>query len=225
MLWAGWATGRSIRRRVRLAAVVLGVVGALGATSCSLNRGDSVAAVGDSITSLDEPAMRAELGDDYDLFVSGSFGKTVAQVMAQAAVIAPTGYDQVIINLGTNDVIQGIPTESSMSSMSETIALFDSAECIHLVDLNENMVDAATDRSVSAEATNFNAALRELAATDSRISIIEWSVPTSETLNDAAPPWSTLTTDSIHPTDEGNEVLNDLYDDALSSCGSPFGGL
>ena len=186
-------------------------------TGCS-NAGDSVAVVGDSITALDESTLKEQLGDRYELFVTGNFGRTVAEVMPEAEVLAQRDYDQVIINLGTNDVLQALPVDTSMAAMREMIALFDTARCIHLVNINEHMIvqDTATSRTPQAE--QFNSALEELVRSDGRLSIIDWNEVAAGALNDQQPPSSTLTEDSIHPTAEGNTELNQLYKEALDGC-------
>ncbi len=186
---------------------------------CASNKGDSVAVLGDSITTLDRADMQAQLGGDFKLTISGNFGKTVSEVMPEAKVVSSRTYDQVIINLGTNDSIGNLPVDSSMASLQKMIDMFGSAKCIHLVNINENMVDIANGQSVAAPAKRFNAGLQQLANSDNRLSIIDWNAETSATLNNKQPPWSTLTKDSVHPTAEGNRKLNDLYRKAINDCG------
>lgn len=41
-------------------------------------------------------------------------------------------------------------------------------------------------------------------------------------MNQDDPPTSTLTKDSIHPNEEGNRRLNDLYANALNDCDNPL---
>lgn len=205
-----------IRRAVTCTLMALLALASV-ATGCS-NAGDSVAVVGDSITALDESTLKEQLGDRYALFVTGNFGKTVAEVMPEAKVLAQRDYDQVIINLGTNDVLRALPVDTSMAAMREMIGLFDTARCIHLVDINEHMIvqDTATSRTPQAE--EFNSALEDLARSDGRLSIIDWNEVAAGALNDQQPPWSTLTEDSIHPTGDGNAELNQLYQEALDGC-------
>ena len=202
-----------------MASIAGGVVlTALVATGCS-NTGDSVAVVGDSITALDQTAMDEQLGSDYELVVTGNFGKTVAEVMPEATVLAQRDYDQVIINLGTTDVLKDLDVGTSMDAMRQMIALFDSAECIHLVNINEHMVvQDSTAASRTTQAATFNTALEELATTDRRLSIIDWNEVAAGALDDQDPPVSSLTEDSIHPTADGNTELNQLYASALSGC-------
>ena len=208
----------SVRRVLMAGAISMAVAALLvGATACS-SSGDAVAVVGDSITALDQPALEEDLGDSYRFTVTGNFGKTVAEVLPNAEVVAASKPSQVIVNLGTNDVLQGLPVDTSMTAMRQMIDLFPSARCIHLVNVNEHMVVQDTRTSRAAQAQRFNAALEDLAAGDGRVSIIDWNEVAAGELNDEEPPFSSLTEDSIHPTAAGNTQLNELYATALADC-------
>lgn len=193
------------------------VVLALGGCA-NPNEGDSVAVLGDSITTFDESDMTDRLGDTYELVISGNFGKTAAEVMPEAEFLAARSYDQVIINLGTNDVFTGTEVTSSMDTLSTMVSMFADARCVHLVNINENMVEMKSGTPMTEGARAFNEALDGLAAADERISIIDWAGETADTLNDARPPYSELTFDSVHLTEQGNKRLNSLYARALRRC-------
>ena len=210
--------GRGPARCV-LAALALVALGSGLLASCSDNRGDSVAVLGDSITTLDETDIRTQLGDEFSFTISGNFGKTVAEVLPEAEIVATRPHDQLIINLGTNDVLQGLPVADSMKSLEQMIAMYDTSRCIFLVNINEHMVDQRTGKSVSDQAKQFNRSLSDLAKTDGRISIIDWNSTAATQLNGANPPYSDLTSDSIHPTQEGDTLLNELYRKSLEGCG------
>lgn len=216
----GGAGPRSRVWRVALIAVALSCTALT--MGCANNKGDSVAVLGDSITTLDQADMQQQLGGDFKLTISGNFGKTIGEVMPEAEVVATRTYDQVIINLGTNDALGNVPTADSKQSLEKMISLFNSAKCIHLVNINENMVDQANGQSVSAVAKELNGVINDLAKASKQISVIDWNSETAGTLNNKTPPWSTLTKDSVHPTEEGNTQLNKLYADALNDCQNPM---
>lgn len=182
------------------------------------NSGDQVAVVGDSITSLDKPALQEDLGGTYDLTIVGDFGATISEVMPAAQLVAGEEPQQVVINLGTNDVIAAGNLAESVSTLAAMVDTFDAAECVHLVNINEHMVELSTGESRRQQAEQFNSALEDLAGDRERVSIIGWNDVVESTLDDDDPPTSTLTKDSIHPTQEGNGRLNDLYAEALSGC-------
>lgn len=197
------------------------VIVALVGAGCA-NAGDRVAVLGDSITALGHGSLEQNLGDTYDLSISGNFGKTVEQVLPEAQRLADErNYEQVIINLGSNDVLQNLPVEASMAAMRQMVDLYPEAHCIHLVDINEHMVIESTGESRTEQAVAFNAALEQFSAADDRLSVISWNDIASQSLNEDQPPWSTLTTDSIHPTDQGNDEIDQLYGRALRRC-PPF---
>jgi lysophospholipase L1-like esterase len=196
--------------------IVIGLCALLPA--CSSSTGDTVSVLGDSITSFDQPKLEQGIGADHDLAVSGNFGRTTAEVLPEARVTAARGNDQVIINLGTNDVQGGLPLDRSMDAMRTMVGLFPAARCVHLVNVNEHMVDAKTGRATTEAARRFNDALEALANEQPRVSVIDWNAEVEDTLNDGNPPTSTLTKDTVHPTDEGNDRLNDLYASALDAC-------
>lgn len=203
--------------RPRPLARVAAVAALLALASCG-STGQRVSVLGDSITSFDQPQLEQSIGADHDLAISGNFGYTVAEVLPAARVVAARRDEQVIINLGTNDVQGGVPLDRSMAAMAEMVALFPAARCIHLVDVNEHMVDTRTGRPTGAAARRFNEALRALARRTPRVSVIDWNAAAAGALDDHDPPTSTLTKDSVHPTAAGNDRLNELYAEALDRC-------
>lgn len=203
---------------VRSAAALSVLVTVLASSGCSLWQKDSVAVIGDSITALGGEALDRDLGGRVDLQLSGNFGETVAQVLPKAEALSAQDFDQVFINLGTNDVLQGLPVPESMQAMREMVALFDEAVCVHLVTVNEHMVHPERG-AVSEGARQLNEAMVEFAEADERVRIVDWNAVASDSLDGGDPPTSTLTDDSIHPTDEGFERLDELYLDALDDCG------
>ena len=186
--------------------------------SCSPNRGDRVSIVGDSIITFDTEALQKDLGGEYKIAVSGNFGSKIDGVLAPSQLMATQKFDQVIFNVGTNDAIGGVPPEESVQALSGLVALFPAARCIHIVNVNEHMVNLTTGARVGDAARRLNEAVERYVASDDRLSVIDWNAEAEATLDDKDPPTSTLTADSVHPNAEGNEVLNGLYSDALRSC-------
>lgn len=177
-----------------------------------------MAVLGDSITSLDTEDLEADLGDDYRFDISGNFGMTTDQVRPEVEVLSQRTFDQVIINLGTNDVLQGDPAQHAVDVIAQYVALFDSARCLHVVTINEHMENQRNGQPTAEQARQFNEALRNFAESQERVTLIDWNAVVAQNLNNATPPTSTLTSDSIHPTPEGNQALNALYADALGDC-------
>lgn len=106
----------------------------------------------------------------------------------------------------------------TIAFLKEEIGYYDSDRCVFLVNINEHMVNHNTGQATTDDAKRFNAAFEKLAKDDPRISVIDWNGLAASSLNNEKPPFSTLTNDSVHPTDEGNRKLNDLYAEALKAC-------
>lgn len=174
--------------------------------------------LGDSITALGASSLEESLGGQYRFSLSGNFGMTAEQARQAAGELALRTFDQVIINLGTNDVLQGGSPEQAVEVIAQYVAMFDSARCVHLVTVNEHMVNQIDGRTTAEDARQINESLRVYAESQERITVIDWNAAAAQSLNDAEPPTSTLTSDSIHPTPEGNQALNALYREALGGC-------
>lgn len=204
-------------RKAHLARFVLLAILVAGTSSCTDAR-ERVLVLGDSITSLDAEALEADLGDEYRFAVSGNFGMTTDQVRPEVEAMTERSFDQVIINLGTNDVLQGESPQHAVDVIAQYVAVFDSARCLHVVTVNEHMANQRSGQSTTGGAGQFNEALRTFAESQDRVRVIDWSALAAQSLDSSEPPTSTLTSDSIHPTPEGNRALNGLYSDALGDC-------
>ena len=209
------------RRRVPTVTAAALLAASVLATSGCVDSGERVAVLGDSITALDAEALEGALGEDYRFTISGNFGYTAAEVTPVAQELSERSFGQVIINLGTNDVLQGGSPSAAVEEIQRQAAMFDDARCVHVVTVNEHMVDQSTGDDTGAAARLLNDALEELAAGDDRIDLVDWNAAASESVPDTEGATSTLTSDSVHPTAEGNRVLNELYQQALAECG-PF---
>jgi lysophospholipase L1-like esterase len=205
---------------VSVAALLVCVAVALGATSVASplsSERPPVALIGDSITWGASDTFQRVLGDRWRLMVDGRIGYRIAQQLPAAERAGRLPNRQVVINLGTNDVTNtDAPITSLIEDLRELIDRVRDAECIHLVTVNERI--AGRGPAVQDRAAALNAAMRELAAGDPRIDVIDWSGALAAW--EAEHPGRTLTSDTIHPNAEGNTLLAGLYRDALERCGS-----
>jgi hypothetical protein len=174
-----------------------------------------VAVVGDSITEQGESALEQVLSDDWRLDIDGRSGFTIAEQLPAARSLARDTPSQVIVNLGTNDVLNGRDLSGSAADLAEVVASFPSARCIHLVTVNEGIEVAG--RSYADRSAQTNRAIVALAATDPRIDVIDWSavVAAYEAGDQADGP---ILTDTVHPSPRGQLALAVRYADALASC-------
>ncbi len=178
---------------------------------------DSVAVLGDSITVDAEDAMRARLGDSYNLAVDAVAGLTTTEQIAGADRLAaravPT--DQLVVNLGTNDVSFDVPLAESRRSLEAIIGRFGEARCIHLVTITDKARDQ--DPVVEwTEAVRFNEMLRTLAG-DPRVRFVEWAAVLDANDSDGG---GSFLNDRVHPNEAGQVALSDAVGESLAGCGA-----
>lgn len=195
---------------VALVAVAIQVAAVVG---IGKNR-PPVAVIGDSITEQGQKAIFNDLSADYKLTVDGKGGFRIDEQLPTAERFATRRFDQVIIELGTNDVMQKWSLGDSEANLRQIVSMFPDARCVHLVDVNESLSSRTVD--APARARQLNQAMRGIAASDSRVDIIDWAgiVRRYETVDPAEP----ITTDGIHPGPTGQDLLVSAYEDALKSC-------
>jgi lysophospholipase L1-like esterase len=185
--------------------------------SCS-NDGDRIVVVGDSITLTSGGALEESLAD-FDSDIRAKLGATVTDMLPAAQELAGTHPQQVLIDLGTNDVNHGTPTATTQTALTQMIGMFPDAECIYLVDINTHMAETGTPSTAAAVAAN--KVIAELARNDDRIEVIGWNQIVTDDLerHDGT---STLLVDTVHPNAEGQAQLADAMGDAFDRCGFPL---
>jgi lysophospholipase L1-like esterase len=185
------------------------------AAGVTIGSGDrSVVVLGDSITYQGISELEGALGSRWNVQIDGTPGYEIAQQLPSGRELAKGGPEQVIINLGTNDVTHGKDLKTSAAQMSELLAAFSTARCIHLVTINEHM---GTNSSYGQRARDLNEAFHAIASTDPRISVLDDNqvFAVAQVDPEVAKP---LFVDTIHPTSSGQHVLADAYASALASC-------
>ena len=206
-------------QRIRTIAVAVGAVvlvaALLSAGRWVLDTGPTVTFLGDSITVISADDISATLARDYRPEFSAVLGIQTGQLLPAARTAAAADPDQVVIDLGTNDVLQKAPLDQAADHLEELVGLFPRSRCIHLVTVNTNM--AAYGISYRARAEELNDSIRRLAASDPRIGVIDWNAAMSADVV-AHPPSGSLTSDTIHPNDAGKAVLAGAIRTALDDC-------
>lgn len=200
---------------IAVAAVAALVLAVLGLRALGVGRDrPPVVLIGDSITANAAETARDRLGDDWALTIDGRPGYHAADQLPTAQNAARFPFRQAVVNLGTNDVT------TSEQDLAETIAALEQIAdalagipCVHFVTVNESMEHGASDASVRAQ--RVNAAIRDLAAARPNVDVIDWAAILREEERERG---TRLTTDSVHPNEDGNEILVDAYDEALDAC-------
>jgi hypothetical protein len=191
------------------------------ATRSSTTEADArpmVAIVGDSITEQGESALTQVLSDDWRLSVDGRSGYTVAEQLPAARSLVERGPSQVIVNLGSNDVMKGNDLSQSAADLAEVVAVFPEATCIHLVTVNEGI--ELGGRSYTDRSAALNRSIAALAAADPRVDVIDWSaVVAAYDAGDQAD--GPILVDTVHPSPRGQLTLALHYAEALAACPAP----
>jgi lysophospholipase L1-like esterase len=177
----------------------------------------SAALVGDSITDQSRSVLERELGSAYSVEVDGVGGARVDQMQGEADKLAATKPQQLVINLGTNDVVGKFPVDQSIQQYEAMIAKFPDVKCLHLVTVNENIV-SFTDPELPKRTADFNNRVRDL-ANRHHGRVIDWAQIVKDYLA-AGEPDGHLSSDTIHPTEMGQQKLAAAYLASLDACRS-----
>ena len=177
---------------------------------------DDVSLIGDSITEQSEPVLHQVLDPTFKVRVRGRGGYRIEELEPYAIELATTKPEQVVINLGTNDVLKNWPVEKATAAMNRMVSTFKGARCVHIVTITEGM-QSAQDPNQAARARVFNLQLR-LIAFEHNLGVIDWATLIREDAA-AGSPKGPLTSDTVHPTEEGQRRLAELYKSSLDGCG------
>lgn len=197
-------------------AAVVGIVAS--ASACSLfDRRPRVAFIGDSITfQTTEMIEGSAIGEQWRVDVEATPGITIGGQLGVAREVAQDPPWQVIVNLGTNDVVlSGAPTQESVQALTEMLDLLSDVPCVHVTTIHEDLpVDQHADAKAKAAALNDE--IRRVAA-ERGVDVIEWDETVVEHSDDPEP----VLADQVHPTPHGMELLTQVYFQALQRCEVP----
>ena len=188
----------------------------LGLAGCGRS-GTDVAVVGDSISVQLTPYLTEAAEGDFSIGIAAVSGATVGEMVDDAATLADSSPSILIVNLGSNDVIRGVPPEQSAADLERLLDQFTGVRCLVVVRVNENMFSYEkgylTERAVAT-----NAALAEVAARRGAV-VIDWNAILDA--ERATPGTPDMLLDTIHVTGYGAEVLTTAYLDAVTDdCGT-----
>ena len=208
---------RTVARSPLVIVVVIGllVVGAIVYVLVRRSQPEKVAVLGDSITVLTEPDLQT-ISHRYRLSIGAVSGATAQDMLRAAQLLSVAHPRQVVLNLGTNNVLHGEAPPTTLAAIDQIIKLFDSATCIHLVTVNASII-RFSDPQMHDRINQVNDGLRRFAARDRRVSVIDWSAWVQR-YQAAHEPQGHLLYDTVHPTDLGRRLLTQLYVQALKSC-------
>ncbi len=180
-----------------------------------LRTGPDVALLGDSITVVSNDQIKEALGRAYTPDIAAVLGITAGEMIPAAQKAAQRNPEQVVIELGSNDVLKKDPLDQAAQHLRDLVAQFPKAKCVHLVTINSHMTDAG--KPVAPRAGLLNAAIVQIKASDTRIDLIDWNAAVSDAMA-AHGGKETLTSDTVHPNGDGAKVLATLIRAGLDRC-------
>ena len=177
--------------------------------------------LGDSITFQATTALEDRVPDTWRADVRATSGATIVDMAAQAARMGAGQPEAVIVNLGTNDVMQAFLPEKSAADLDLLLDQLGDPSCVVLVTVHENIV-TEQDGVLADRVRATNAALAEVA--DRRgVSVVDWTAHLAAA--GAVPGTPDLLIDTVHLSDAGIDNLVGLYLDTLADgCGPPAEG-
>jgi lysophospholipase L1-like esterase len=175
--------------------------------------GPKVAIVGDSITALSDQwygRLDPALADTYAYNVAATTGMRIDQMQPELDRLLTAWPDDVVINLGTNDMTQSWPTwEQSFDAMWAAVA---DESCVVYVTLRTHV-----SWPVGAQ---INAKIAATAAANPNVRIYDWETDINAAIaalqadTSLPPPMY----DPVHPTPAGSEILAAGIRGALDTC-------
>jgi lysophospholipase L1-like esterase len=181
-------------------------------------QGEHVAVIGDSITAIGQQQLKISAGNDFVISATADFGATIASKIPAAQQLAAGKPKQVIINLGTNDALDHVPTDQSLAALRQMVDLFPDAKCIHFVTVSTHLDRDGDQPKAPAEA--LNRGILRLADRLDRGDVIRWDEMVADTVKITDP--RGMTGDGIHPDPSGQRKLADAEVHALQRCGRPW---
>lgn len=179
--------------------------------------GPRVAIAGDSITLVSGPSFYSEMGHEYRVDLRAWLGATARGMETQVHDLARHHPRIAVVNLGSNDVLQGKPLDQAVATVGEYVQVFrnEGATCIHLVNLNTGML-AAGQSPVVEDALWFNSRLTELADGAEDVELVDWD----GALAAAGDRRSVMVPDTVHPDAPGADLLaRTVADSVRKGCG------
>lgn len=172
---------------------------------------DTVLLLGDSLTVLVSDDVKKAAPAGTDLEVSAEWGKRIDEEIDAARQLGGDDPRQVIVNLGTNNVLQRYDVTASASDLTTLLDAFDGSSCIHLVTVNEHINRMGEDFAAGAVALNQE--IRTIAQRRTNVDVIDWNQIVVDHAADGI-----MSDDSVHPNAAGVALLAEAYAAAIDDC-------
>jgi lysophospholipase L1-like esterase len=186
------------RTWIAVAVVVALIVGAVALWPRS--HGPKVAVVGDSITVFARHDLNHALDSAYDVKTSAVMGQRIDQMLAPLQHDLKSHPRAVVVNLGTNDVLQARLHPDWRTGFNAMIALVASTPCVVLTTISTLATTSAA--AVPSVATDINAAIIGAAASHPNFHVLDWNGIVHGPNGIAL-----LIPDRIHPSGPGSRII------------------
>jgi lysophospholipase L1-like esterase len=219
-------SSRSARRPDSIAwtaivgAIVIGVVIALAVWLWPRPSGPRVVIVGDSITVFAHHEISHALGGHYSVKTSAVVGQRIDQMLPALQRDLGKHPRAVVLNLGTNDVLQARLHPDWQTGYNAMIAMVAGVPCVVLMTISTLAAtsptpDPAAEPQVASE---INGAIVATAANHQNVHVVDWNQ-----IVHGANGVALLIPDRIHPSDQGSRVLGTEIRHALDTeCAAAF---
>jgi lysophospholipase L1-like esterase len=188
--------------------LVLGECGNSDRTRIAI-AGDSapqrVVIVGDSITVSSTPQIKHALEGRYTTDIHARPGQRIDQMLVDLPGALAERPNAVVVNLGTNDVLQG--DTQWRPSFDRMIAALDGQPCVAITTISTRVTGWV---AIPAIAGQINRAIAETAASRAQFHILDWNRAVH-----TADGTQLLVADHVHPSAAGNARLASLTRSAL----------
>lgn len=187
-LW--WIIGVSLLVVVVVAALVL------------RSKPPRVAVIGDSITVFATPAVGQELHGSARLDVRAEMGRRIDEMLPALTQAIAAHPHAVVVDLGTNDVLQAQTHPAWQPGFVRMVALLSSVPCVGITTINTGVEGPIAVPSV---AEDINAAISAAVRRHANFHVIDWNAAVHAPGGAAL-----LIPDHVHPTSAGSMRLASL---------------
>jgi lysophospholipase L1-like esterase len=190
-------TGRG--HAVAWIAATLAALLIVGIFALTQRSGGQVAVIGDSITVLSKPYFARAFGSSGGADVRATSGKRIDQMLPALKAALKAKPRAVVVNLGTNDVLQGQYHPNWRPAFDRMIELLAPKHCVVLTTISSR---AWSPTALPAEADVINRAITTAAAAHPNFHILDWNALVHSPNGDAL-----LYFDKVHPSPNGQALL------------------
>jgi lysophospholipase L1-like esterase len=194
---------------IALAGAALVIATVVVKTAADKDTGSStvVAVVGDSITFIARHEISTALKGRYHPVIHAEIGQRIDQMLPTLGSVLRTDPFAVIVDLGTNDVLQGKTHPDWRTGFTRMVAALTPARCVVLTTVSTLV---AGPNAAPGVASAINRAIGEAASAHGNSHVVDWNAAVHR------PKGATLVgADRIHPSPAGQVALAAMLRAAL----------